>query len=211
MDERLAAQLQTRAAAMTSDVDPAHDFSHVMRVVRAASIIGRAEGADLDVTVAAALLHELVNLPKADPNSSRSGDLCADAAAMLLEEHGAAAAFTSAVCDCIRVHSFSAGLVPTNIEGRILQDADRLDAIGAIGIARCFATCATMHRPFYAASDPFCEHRSPDDKRWGIDHFYRKLLKIPELLHTTTAKEIARARAAFTLQFLEQLRSEILL
>jgi uncharacterized protein len=91
----------------------------------------------------------------------------------------------------------------------VLQDADRLDAIGAIGIARCLATCADMKRPFYAPDDPFCATRAPDDKQWGVDHFYRKLLRIGDGLHTATARALAGERAAFMRAFLEQLAREI--
>jgi HD superfamily phosphodiesterase len=90
-----------------------------------------------------------------------------------------AALSSSSIATCIREHAFSRGTAPTTLEGEVLQDADRLDAIGAIGIARCMATCAEMRRPFYAPSDPFCGALEPDDKRCGIDHFYRKLLRIP--------------------------------
>ena len=91
----------------------------------------------------------------------------------------------------------------------VLQDADRLDAIGAIGIARCMATCAEMKRPFYSPIDPFCVERSPDDKAWGIDHFYAKLLRIPDALHTATARAMAGERLAMMTQFLGQLAREI--
>ena len=111
--------------------------------------------------------------------------------------------------ECIRVHAFSRGLVPETIEGKVLQDADRLDAIGAIGIARCFATCAEMGVPFYQPDDPFCRAREPDDKRWGLDHFYRKLLRIPDGLHTATARAIAGDRIRIMEAFLAQLGREL--
>jgi uncharacterized protein len=69
-----------------------------------------------------------------------------------------------AIVTCIREHAFSRGIVPRTLEGRVVQDADRLDAIGAIGIARCMATCADMKRPFYSPEDPFCRAREPNDK-----------------------------------------------
>ena len=115
-----------------------------------------------------------------------------------------------AIATCIREHPFSRGIVPATIEGKVVQDADRLDAIGAIGIARCMATCAEMKRPFYAPVDPFCEQRPPDDKAWGIDHFYKKLLRIPgERSTTPTARAMAGERAAAMTQFLAQLAREI--
>jgi uncharacterized protein len=110
---------------------------------------------------------------------------------------------------CIRVHSFSRGIVPATLEAKIVQDADRLDAIGAVGVARCFATCAEMRRPFYHPDDPFCAARVPDDKAWGLDHFYRKLLKISDGLHTGTARAMAREREQFLRAFVAQLQREI--
>jgi uncharacterized protein len=209
MNPRLFEKLHQEAQAAASFADPAHDFGHVTRVVRSATTLARTEGAQVEVVRVAALLHELVNLPKSHPESSRSGELCAHAAARLLEREGAEAAFTAAVSECIRVHAFSAELSPTSLEAKILQDADRLDAIGAIGIARCFATCSSMGRPFYSEADPFCEHRPPDDKAWGLDHFYRKLLRIESSLHTATARTLAKTRVSFMNDFLNQLRSEI--
>jgi uncharacterized protein len=91
----------------------------------------------------------------------------------------------------------------------VLQDADRLDAIGAIGVARCFATGAVMRQPFYHPEDPFPSSRELDDKRWSLDHFYRKLLRIPATLHTATARKLAEERARFMEAFLAQLAREI--
>jgi uncharacterized protein len=91
----------------------------------------------------------------------------------------------------------------------VLQDADRLDAIGAIGIARCFATGAVMRQPFYDPADPLCAQHEPDDKRWSVDHFYRKLLKLPGSMHTATARRMAEERGRYMQGFLEQLGREI--
>ena len=95
------------------------------------------------------------------------------------------------------------------MEGRILQDADRLDAIGAVGIARCFSSGAAMGRPFYNETDPFCTNRTPDDKEWTLDHFYRKLLRLESGFHTETARAMARERTAFLHDFLTQFSREI--
>lgn len=209
MDKVLNDKLYCAAADASDKADPAHDLGHVMRVVHSAQTIARAEGADIEVVYCAALLHELVNLPKSHPHSSRSGELCAIAAEQLLRRVGASDGLIEQVTEAIRVHAFSAGIVPRSLEAKVLQDADRLDAIGAIGIARCFATCASMGRPFYSMSDPFCEQRVPDDKSWGLDHFYRKLLRISDALHTETARKMALERAKFMEEFLRQLRHEI--
>lgn len=176
-----SAELRLRAIAedRLRDRPPAHDLSHVARVAALAKLIAEVEGVDVDVAVAAAWMHEHVNPPKNHPHSARSGDLCAQAVA------------------------------PTSPESRVLQDADRLDAIGAIGIARCFATTTEMRRPFYSPTDPFCRTRPPDDESWGLDHFYRKLLRIPALLHTETARRLAVDRARAMEAFLDQLAREI--
>jgi uncharacterized protein len=181
----------------------------VLRVTETARRIGLVERADLDVIVPAALLHELFNYPKGHPFSHLSGEVCAEQAGGVLRENGCPTHLIDPIRDCIRIHAFSRGLVPETIEGMVLQDADRLDAIGAIGIARCFATCAEIGAPFYNPADPFCDAREPDDKRWGLDHFYRKLLRIPDGLHTTTARAIAKDRVRMMEAFLAQLGREI--
>ena len=203
----LHAHLAARSGA--AGADPAHDWQHVLRVSATARHLATAEGADVETVVAAALCHELFNYPKDHPDSARSGAVCAEHAATLLTDLDWPSDSISAVADCIRVHGFSAGLAAGTLEARILQDADRLDAIGAIGIARCFATCSSMGRPFYDPEDPFCTERVPDDQAWGLDHFYRKLLRIPERLHTASAKAMAAERLRFMEAFLLQLGREI--
>jgi uncharacterized protein len=202
-------RLEEWARTKCEGADPAHDFQHVLRVVECARRIAAGEGADVEIATTAALLHELFNYPKDHPESARSGEVCAVEAERVLAQEGWHEQRRRHVADCIRTHSFSRGLPPETIEAAVLQDADRLDAIGAIGIARCFATSAAMRRPFYAPEDPFCRARPPDDKQWGLDHFYKKLLKIPATLNTATARRLAGERVAFMERFLVQLASEI--
>jgi uncharacterized protein len=102
-------------------------------------------------------------------------------------------------------------LIPSTLEGKILQDADRLDAIGAIGIARTFSVGGSENRSLYNSKDPFCESdRELDDTRWTLDHIKRKLLILKNSMHTKTAREIAEQRTDFIESFLNQLKSEIL-
>jgi uncharacterized protein len=209
MSTELLSRLERIAADRCALADAAHDFLHVRRVAATARVLADAEGGDAFVAVAAALLHELFNHPKGHPDSHLSGEVCAEHAAIVLPDEGCAADLVEPIAYAIRVHPFSRGIVPTTLEAAILQDADRLDAIGAIGVARCFATCADMKRPFYALSDPFCRERLPDDKQWGLDHFYKKLLRIPEHLHTPTAKRLAEDRMRAMDQYLAQLAREI--
>lgn len=208
MWSRLVAEASSKARSN----EPAHDFFHVERVITNVRAIAKREGVSREVeeiAATAALLHELFTLPKNHPESHRAGDTCAEHARALLAREGAPASLIDPVCEAIRDHSFSKGVVPDALPTRILQDADRLDAIGAIGLARMWATCADMKRPFYAPEDPFCEARAPDDKAWGLDHVYKKLLAIPDRLHTEAAKSLARERVAFLHTYLEQLRAEI--
>ena len=199
----------SEVARERATLEPSHDFLHVLRVTANARRIAEAEGAQQDIVVAAALLHELFNYPKGHPDSPRSGEVCAEHARQVLEAEGGEATWVSAVTECILEHPFSRGIVPSTLEGKVLQDADRLDAIGAIGIARCMATCADMKRPFYSLDDPFCATRTPDDKEFGIDHFYKKLLRIPDTLHTRTARAAAGERTAVMQEFLRELSREI--
>lgn len=202
-------RLEAIADAHCAPADPAHDGLHVRRVAILAEQIGLPEGADITIVVPAALLHELFHYPKNHPDAAQSGEKCAMLAGEALRAEGCPPAQREAVCECIRVHSYSRGLVPTGREAQVLQDADRLDALGAIGIARCFATGTSMQRRFYAPDDPFCDVRPPDDARWTLDHFACKLLRLPLRLHTDTARALARPRLAFLTLFLEQLRQEI--
>jgi uncharacterized protein len=212
VDSALWARLEAEAFARARSNEPAHDFFHVQRVVTNAKAIASGEDVGAEVLAAAAtaaLLHELFTLPKNHPDSSRAGDRCAEKARELLEMEGAPSWLIAPACAAIRDHSFSKGVVPEAPASRVLQDADRLDALGAIGLARMWATCADMKRPFYSPEDPFCATRPPDDKLWGLDHVYRKLLAIPDRLHTETAKTMAAERVLFLNVYLDQLRREI--
>lgn len=209
IDAALWERLVKHASARAQNTEPAHDFFHVERVMTNAVTIARAEQADEAIVAVAALLHELFTLPKSHPDSSKAGDFCAEHARELLVAEGAPASLVEPACAAIRDHAFSKGVVPDALESRVLQDADRLDALGAIGLARMWATCADMKRPFYSPDDPFCTSRAPDDKSWGLDHVYKKLLVVPERLHLATSRAIAKERVVFIQAFLAQLRSEL--
>jgi len=209
LDPALWARLEEAARARLEGAEPAHDFFHVERVVSNALTIARAEGASEAIAGTAALLHELFTLPKSHPDSASAGDTCAEHARELLVREGAPPELVAPICAAIRDHAFSKGVVPDALESRVLQDADRLDALGAIGLARMWATCADMKRPFYSPTDPFCDERAPDDKSWGLDHVYKKLLVVPERLHLATSRRLAKERVDFIHVFVAQLRSEI--
>ncbi|MFL6372811.1 MAG: HD domain-containing protein [Nitrososphaera sp.] len=195
---------------MLEGQDPAHDFQHVMRVYKNAKLIGTQEGAIMRILLPAVLLHDIVVYPKGSDNSVMSSDDSADLAERILQKLRYSQHDINGISYCIRAHSFSKRLIPASLEGRILQDADRLDALGAIGIARTFSVGGSEKRTFYNAGDPFCRSgRGPDDKQWTLDHFHTKLLQLKDLMHTRTAKRIAQQRTRFMMLFIRQLQKEI--
>jgi uncharacterized protein len=190
--------------------DPAHDFYHIMRVYKNAKIIGRHERTNLDILLPAVLLHDLVMHPKGSTKSSKSADESADLAEDILQSYGYPQDEITQICYCIRMHSYSKKFVPASIEGKILQDADRLDALGAIGIARTFSVGGSEKRKLYNANDPFYRTvRVVDDIQWTLDHFQTKLLKLVYSMHTETGKKMAQERTSFMLLFIRQLQKEI--
>ena len=189
--------------------DPAHDFEHVMRVYHNAQKITKKEKANQKLVLAAALLHDIVSYPKSSKRSKFSSVDSAKKSKSILKKYTFSNEEISIICDAIEDHSFSQNRIPRTIEGKILQDADRLDALGAIGIARVFATSGSLNRPFYKIDDPFCNARKPDDNCWAIDHFFNKLLKLQSLMNTKSGKIEAKKRTKVLKIFLKQFKSEI--
>lgn len=189
--------------------DPAHDYQHVMRVYRNTKKICDEENVDSKLVLCAALLHDLVSYPKSDKRSKLSSIESAVKGKKILKKFNFPEHEIKIISDAIEDHSFSRNVVPKTIEGKILQDADRLDALGSIGLARVFATSGSLNRAFYHPDDPFCENRKPDDGVWTLDHFFQKLLKIGALMNTKSAKIEARERTFVMKSFLDQLRKEI--
>jgi uncharacterized protein len=192
-----------------------HGFGHLLRVLRNAARIRQGEverGAQVDweVLAAAALLHDLVDLPKDHPERHLASTKSADAAAAYFEKVEAFdPAQREAIHHAIRAHSFSAGVPAESVEAKILCDADRLEAIGAFGIARVFYVSGELNRSICDMEDPFAQVRELDDLEYGVDHFYAKLLTLKDRFYTPTGREFASSRHAFMERFLEQLGDEI--
>ncbi|MFM8659714.1 MAG: HD domain-containing protein, partial [Candidatus Nitrosotenuis sp.] len=127
--------------------DPAHDYSHILRVYKNAQKITKHEKANSKLVLAAVLLHDIVQFPKSDPRNKTASEKSAILAQKILKKHGFADSEITIICDAILDHSYSRGKTPQTIEGKILQDADRLDALGAIGIARTFSVGGSEKRP----------------------------------------------------------------
>lgn len=189
--------------------DSAHDFEHIMRVFKNAQKICKKENANEKLVLYAVLLHDIISYPKSDKRSKLSSIKSAEESKKILKKFNFTKEEIKIVSDAIRDHSFSRNKIPATLEGKILQDADRLDAIGAIGIARVFAVSGSEKRPFYNVKDPFCKSRTPDDSIWTLDHFYRKLLKLESLMNTKSGKIEAKRRTKVMKEFLNELKKEI--
>ena len=209
LDDSTWKKLEEAAEAACAGRGSGHDWLHVRRVTRLAEDLAQAEQADAELLRAAALLHELVNHPKNHPRSAQSGEDCARAVRELLAQVGADPAWAERVATCIEEHSWSAGKAPTLRESALLQDADRLDALGAIGLARCFATADRMDSLIHHPEDPGAFSREWDDKRYALDHLPKKLLRLPERLHSAKARELAGPRVGLVREFYEAMLGEL--
>ena len=185
--------------------DPAHDFQHVMRVYHNAEIICKKERCNKKLVLSAVLLHDLVKTS----NRKNSANTSAKLSEKILKENSFSDDEISIICDAIREHSFSKGKIPSTIEGKILQDSDRLDAIGAIGLARVFSFSGSNHRPFYDPNDPFSKNRTLNDNKWALDHFFKKLLLLEAKMNTKTGKILASKRTKILKKFLKEIKNEI--
>ncbi len=194
--------------------DAAHDAAHLARVVantRRLTADEAAAGRPLDefVVEAAAWLHDIVALPKGQGAPGEAARRSADEARAVLAGLGVDAATIESVAHAVAAHSFSGGVSPETPEARVVQDADRLDALGAIGIARLWVTGATLGGRLYHPDDPLGVARELDDRAWGLDHVERKLLRLPALMQTEAGRAEAERRAEFVRRYRDELLREI--
>jgi len=203
-------QLARVLLAMNDDMqDGSHDASHLERVWKNAKMIQCHEGGDLELIAAAVLLHDCVQIPKDSPLRPHASSLAAKKARAVLDGLKWDSSRVDTVADAIVSHSFSARIAPTSLEGCILQDADRLDAIGLIGIARCFYTAGRLGSELYDALDPRGKARPLDDGRFALDHFPRKRLTLADGFTTATGQHLAWERHRALLEFYEGALVEI--
>lgn len=204
--EALAAALLPHA---TSSDDGSHDVAHLQRVWKNAAAILAEEGGAAEIVVAATLLHDCVTVEKNDPARAQASRLAARKAETVLAELGWDATRIAAVAHAIEAHSFSAAIPPETLEARILQDADRLDAIGVVGVARCFYIAGRMGSGLYDPQDPEAAARPLDDKRFAIDHFGAKLFKLAAGFQTAAGSRLAATRQSRLRRFYDEFLDEI--
>lgn len=186
-----------------------HDYFHTLRVFKMATHIATKEQADLQIVQLAALLHD-VDDRKLSPQT------CAEKAnaRRFLRENGADEATVERICQIIGEISYAGkdSVTPTSLEGQCAQDADRLDAIGAIGIARAFAYGGNhnrlMHHPDIAPLKDMGKEEYHNHESTTVNHFYEKLFLLPQMMNTSTAKEIASSRERYMQAFMDEFLAE---
>ena len=189
--------------------DAAHDLGHILRVARLAHQLAQEEGADPEVCVAGALLHDLVYRPKNHPESSLTARLAADLVVEWCRGTPGLETRARTIAAAVATHSWSGGGAPASLEAAVVQDADRLEALGAIGVARVFATGASFGAGLWHPEDPWAEGRALDDKAWSLDHFERKLLRLEADMKTAAGRYLAADRQHTMLAYLQALRAEL--
>jgi uncharacterized protein len=209
LDSRLVSVQEAVRSRYEQTDDPGHDWLHVMRVLRSCKQIGALVGADMKILAPSALLHDLINVPKDSPKRFEASTASANASEDILRNAGYDDVEVQHIQRVIIEHSYSLGYPPSSIESAVLQDADRLDALGAIGIFRA-ATCGCrLGATYYHLDDPFASDRVLDDQQYTIDHFFTKLLELGKQMNTAAAQAIAEHRVSFLRDFLSELQWEI--
>jgi uncharacterized protein len=193
--------------------DGSHDLGHFQRVWRAARFINQEEGGRADelVLLAAAYFHDWVSFPKNHPQRSASSRLSAEKAVELLTEvfDDFPADKVEEVRHAIHAHSWSAGVAAVTPEAKILQDADRMEALGAIGAARTFYISGQLNQQLFDPDDPLAVKRAPDDRRYALDHFQVKLLKLPATMNTAAGRRMAERNAEWLRAMAQKMEEEI--
>jgi len=204
----LSAEVERR---FTQIDDLAHGWEHIQRVYTTALYLAEQEGAHRFIVGVAALMHDLGRTAHAE-TASHHADLSVKLARELLTGYQIPLPIQEAILHAIAAHSFSRGIEPLTTEARVVRDADRLDGLGAIGIAR-WAITGTLRRntltKTYHPTDPFAEEHTPDDHRYMLDHFFRKLLKLQDTMATETGRILAERRTNFMKMYLDELRKEL--
>ncbi|EOW1853686.1 phosphohydrolase [Escherichia coli] len=191
--------------------DAAHDLCHFRRVWATAQKLAADEDVDMLIILTACYFHDVVSLAKNHPQRQRSSLLAAEETRRILSAEFAdfPSEKIDAICHAIAAHSFSAQITPLTVEAKIVQDADRLEALGAIGLARVFAVSGSLGMALFDGEDPFAQRRPLDDKRYALDHFQTKLLKLPQTMQTAKGKLLAQHNARFLVEFMAKLSAEL--
>ena len=203
--------LTVEAARQWYAEDPTHGFEHILQVLHLAEIIARQEGADLEIVRAAALLHDAEGTMPGNESRVNHHHASAEFAAQVLAQEGWDAERIAAVQHCIRAHRYRGTETPRTLEARILFDADKLDVLGAIGVARVIGYATLAKTPWYVPpSQQFLETgREFEGEAHSAYHEHLfKLRKVRDRMFTTTARAIAQERLQYLDDYFERLIDE---
>lgn len=209
MDGRIIDDAIAYARGIFADDYSGHDFFHTLRVYKMATVLAEREGAEVLTVQLAALLHDVDDV-KLSPETHAGKDR----AVRFLSGHGVPGETIAEICGIIEGVSFvgTDSVAPESLEGKCVQDADRLDAMGAVGIARAFAYGGSRGRAMYDPDIPFREAMNAEEYRSSrsttVNHFYEKLLRLRALMNTDAARAIAEARDAYMRSYLEEFFAE---
>ncbi|MGU3415420.1 phosphohydrolase [Enterobacteriaceae bacterium C34A] len=194
-----------------NDDDAAHDISHFRRVWGTAQRLSVEENVDGLVILTACYFHDIVSLPKNHPERSQSSRLAAQKTLSILRKDfpDFPEPLFPAVAHAIEAHSHSANITPETLEAKIVQDADRLESLGAIGLARVFAVAGRLNFSLFNADDPFADTRPLNDKRYALDHFQNKLLGLPATMQTEKGRALANHNARYLVEFMAKISAEL--
>lgn len=191
--------------------DKAHDIAHLQRVWATSQTIMHTTGGDPLVVLAGCYFHDVVNLPKNHFERHLASHYAALETQRVLRDQ-----FTDfpvelipAVMHVVHAHSYSANVKAESLEAKIVQDADRLESLGAIGLARVFYTSGALKRALFDSADPFARHRPVNDTHWTLDHFQSKLLLIPDKMQTEAGRRLAKYNIEFMINYMAKLSAEL--
>lgn len=201
------------ARSLYGDADSVHDFDHILRVLTLAERIGAVEGADMEIVRAAALLHDW-GRAEAEETGRDHAEVAAERAKAYLVAKGCSEARADAVTYAISAHRFRTQPAPATLEAQVLFDADKLDAIGAIGVARAFAYGGAHNQRLWASRETvdlarWREEGDDDDAHTPVHEFVVKLSQLKDRLYTDEGRRIAAARHAYMAAFYDRLDAEV--
>lgn len=202
-------RFQQHLKAMDDQFDPGHRVDHLYRVYVNACLLAETESIDWRVVMPAVWLHDCVAVSKKSAQRHQASRQSADAAIAFLKTQSYDARYFDAIAHCIEAHSFSADIKTKTLEARLVQDADRLDSLGAIGIARVMMVGSQLGSVLYHQDDIKADHREIDDKQYIVDHFYKKLLNLHASFKTESGRIQALQRTQYMKDYLDRLVAEI--
>jgi uncharacterized protein len=204
------ADVRERAASYFGDVAPAHDWQHVRRVAELAETLAAESDRDVDerTLLAAVWLHDVGRSREDRGEIDDHAEWGATEAERVLADLGAADDTVAAVQHCVRAHRYSNDVDPETVEARLLSDADNLDALGAVGVARCFTYGGELGQPIHDPDLPL----AADDTEAGetqLNHLQKKVLSLRERMYTDPGRAVAEERHAFVESFVERFEREV--